>query len=159
MTERQGYTAMPEPASAQLHQPHRATTFRIPKHTRNVPDARAQIRKVLADWGIPGDLSLDVALVATELVTNAVRHCQVAFALVEVSLSLRDDHLLLEVSDPDKERVPARRSADQQDEDGRGLAVVAALAEQWGYDLRRFTKRGWATFPMPEGPPTSHQEP
>ncbi|MGW3647929.1 ATP-binding protein [Streptomyces sp. NPDC000878] len=129
------------------------TTFRIPKHPRNVPEARAQVRKALADWGLPPELAADVALVATEFVTNSVRHCEVTFSLVEVTLSLQGTQLLLEVSDPDKEKTPAPRTAGQQDEDGRGLAVIAALAGQWGYDLRRYTKCAWATFPLPEVAP------
>ncbi|MGW3644582.1 ATP-binding protein [Streptomyces sp. NPDC000878] len=143
---------MHEPTSPQP-QPAQATTFRIPKHPRNVPEARAQVRKALADWGLPTDLAADVALVATEFVTNSVRHCEVTFSLVEISLTLQDDQLLLEVSDPDKEKLPTPRTAGQQDEDGRGLAVIAALAMHWGYDLRRFTKCTWATFPLPEVAP------
>ncbi|NEC91269.1 ATP-binding protein [Streptomyces sp. SID12501] len=95
---------MPEPTSPQ---PRQAITFRIPKHPRNVPDARTQVRKALADWGLPAELAADIALVATEFVTNSVRHCEVTFSLVEVSLTLHGDYLLLEVSDPDKEKTPA----------------------------------------------------
>lgn len=141
---------MPEPTSLQ---PRQTATFRIPKHPRNVPEARAQVRKALADWGVPTDLAADVALVASEFVTNSVRHCEVTFALVEVSLSLEDGQLRLEVSDPDKEKLPAPRTAGQQDENGRGLAVISALAMHWGHDLRRFTKCAWATFPLPEVAP------
>ncbi|MBW8737571.1 MAG: ATP-binding protein [Streptomyces turgidiscabies] len=141
---------MPEPTSPQ---PHPATTFRIPKHPRNVPDARTQACKALADWGLPIGLAADIALVATEFVTNSVRHCEVTFSLVEVTLTLHGDHLLLEVSDPDKEKLPTPRPAGQQDEDGRGLAVIAALSTRWGCDLRRFTKCSWATFPLPEVAP------
>ncbi|WP_330289859.1 ATP-binding protein [Streptomyces sp. NBC_00576] len=145
---------MPEPTSLQPRpESHQATTFRLPKHPRNVPDARAQVRKALADWGLPTELATDVALVATEFVSNSVRHCEVTFALIEVTLTLQSDQLLLEVSDPDKERLPAPRAAGQQDEDGRGLAVIAALTSQWGCDLRRFTKCSWATFPLPEVAP------
>lgn len=136
-----------------MPEPHQATTFRLPKHPRNVPDARAQVRKTLADWGLPTDLAADVALVATEFVSNSVRHCGVTFSLIEVTLTLQSDRLLLEVSDPDKEKLPAPRAAGQHDENGRGLAVIAALAGQWGCDLRRFTKCSWATFPLPEVAP------
>ena len=136
-----------------MPEPQETTTFRIPKHPRNVPDARAQVRKVLADWGLPTELAADVTLVTSEFVSNSVRHCEVTFALVEVTLSLHSRQLLLEVSDPDKEKVPAPRAASQQDEDGRGLAVIAALAGRWGCDLRRFTKCSWATFPLPEVAP------
>ncbi|MFF3378034.1 hypothetical protein ACFYXF_34425 [Streptomyces sp. NPDC002680] len=74
---------------------------------------------------------------------------EVTFSLVEVTLTLQGTQLLLEVSDPDKEKTPAPRTAGQHDEDGRGLAVIAALTNQWGYDLRRYTKCAWATFPLP----------
>ncbi|GAA3868635.1 hypothetical protein GCM10023084_22270 [Streptomyces lacrimifluminis] len=145
---------MPEPTSPQPHpEPRQKATFRIPKHPRNVPEARAQVRKTLADWGVPTELAADVALVATEFVTNSVRHCEVTFSLVEVTLTLHTGQLLLEVSDPDKEKTPAPRTAGQQDENGRGLAVISALAGQWGCDLRRFTKCSWATFPLPEVAP------
>ncbi len=129
------------------------TTFRIPKHPRNVPEARVQVRKVLADWGLPPDLAADIALVATEFVTNSVRHCEVTYSLVEITLTLDTTHLLLEVSDPDKEKLPAPRPAAQHDEDGRGLTVIAALTTRWGCDLRRYTKCSWATFPLPETAP------
>ncbi|MEH0424272.1 hypothetical protein [Streptomyces sp. B21-083] len=66
-----------------------------------------------------------------------------------MTLTLHTGQLLLEVSDPDKEKTPAPRAAGQHDEDGRGLAVIEALAGGWGYDLRRFTECAWATFPMP----------
>ncbi|NEC85195.1 ATP-binding protein [Streptomyces sp. SID12501] len=147
---------MPEPTSPQAQfqpEPRQTATFRIPKHPRNVPDARAQVRKVLADWGLPTELAADIALVATEFVTNSVQHCEVTFSLVEVTLTLQDTQLLLEVSDPDKEKTPAPRTSGQHDENGRGLAVISALTKQWGYELRRFTKCSWATFPLPEAAP------
>ncbi|WP_055527997.1 ATP-binding protein, partial [Streptomyces graminilatus] len=126
---------MPEPTSPQPHpEPRQSATFRIPKHPRNVPDARAQVRKALADWGLPAELAADVALVATEFVTNSVQHCEVTFSLFEVTLTLHGDQLLLEVSDPDKEKTPTPRTAGQLGESGRGLTVIAALAGQWGCD-------------------------
>ncbi|KPI01170.1 putative anti-sigma regulatory factor, serine/threonine protein kinase [Actinobacteria bacterium OK074] len=128
----------------------RSETFRLPKHKRHVPDARAQVRKILADWGVDAELAADAVTVAVEYVTNAVRHCRVTFAQIQVTLSDRDGALLVEVCDPDNVRVPARRTSGEQDEGGRGLAIVASLAEDWGYELRPLSKCVWATFPLPE---------
>jgi anti-sigma regulatory factor (Ser/Thr protein kinase) len=130
----------------------RRDTFRIPKRKRHVPEARAQVRRILKDWSLDGELAHDIATVATELVTNAVRHCRVTLAQVEVTISLRGCGLLLEVSDPDKEHVPALRTSDGQEETGgRGLLLVAGLAARWGYELRPFSKCVWAYFLIPEG--------
>src|SRR4051812_42875924 len=85
----------------------RRDTFRIPKRKRHVPEARAQVRHILKDWALDGELAHDIATVATELITNAVRHCRVTLAQVEVTISIRSCGLLLEVCDPDRERIPA----------------------------------------------------
>lgn len=129
----------------------RRDTFRIPKRKRHVPEARAQVRRILKDWAVDDELAHDVATVATELVSNAVRHCQVTLAQVEVTISIRGCGLLLEVSDPDRERIPALcADDDRQGPGGRGLILVAGLASRWGHELRPFTKCVWAYFLMPE---------
>ena len=69
----------------------RSDSFRIPKRQRHVPEARAHVRRILKDWALDGELAHDVATVATELVTNAVRHCRVTLAEVEVVVSVRGD--------------------------------------------------------------------
>ncbi|WP_200305825.1 ATP-binding protein [Streptomyces adelaidensis] len=121
----------------------RSDSFRIPKRRRHVPEARAQVRRILKDWALDGELAHDVTTVATELVTNAVVHCRVTLSEIEVVLSIRGCGLLLEVSDPDKGKVPAPRA---EDEGGRGLTLVAGLAERWGHEQRPFTKCVWAYF-------------
>ncbi|WP_405818498.1 ATP-binding protein [Streptomyces sp. NBC_01390] len=137
------------PTAVTTHQ-HR-DTFHVPKRKQSVPDARSQVRKILSDWGINGELASDVAAVSTELVSNAVQHCRVTYARIEVTLCIRGDGLLVEVSDPDRGRIPALCLGDDQGEGGRGLVLVAGLAEHWGHELRTFTKCVWATFPIPEG--------
>lgn len=67
----------------------RRDAFRIPKRRRHVPEARAEVRRVLKDWAVGGELADDIATVATELVSNAVRHCRVTLAEIEVVLSIR----------------------------------------------------------------------
>ncbi|BBC35353.1 hypothetical protein SGFS_066470 [Streptomyces graminofaciens] len=132
----------------------RRDTFRIPKRRRHVPEARAHVRRVLKDWALDGELADDIATIATELVTNAVRHCRVSHAQVEVTLSIRGCGLLLEVSDPDKDKLPASRTADgPEGGGGLGLVLVDALTERWGHELRPYSKCVWAYFLLPEAPP------
>ncbi|WP_234022187.1 ATP-binding protein [Streptomyces ipomoeae] len=98
----------------------RRDSFRIPKRRRHVPEARAAVRRILKDWALDGELADDIATVATELVTNAVRHCRVALAEVEVVVSIRGCGLLLEVSDPDKGRLPVPHTEGEPEGDGGG---------------------------------------
>jgi anti-sigma regulatory factor (Ser/Thr protein kinase) len=129
----------------------RRDSFRIPKRRRHVPEARAAVRRILKDWAVDAELADDIAIVATELVSNAVRHCRVTLAEIEVVVSIRGCGLLLEVSDPDRGRVPAARAEGVPEGDGgRGLVLVAALSERWGHDVRPFTKCVWAYFLVSE---------
>ncbi|WP_405192660.1 SpoIIE family protein phosphatase [Streptomyces anthocyanicus] len=112
------------------------------------------VRAALADWsalGLPGTeqltehLTADALVVVSELVTNAVVH---AGTDVEVGLQVEGTGtLVVEATDQHPSRAP--RSADPETphdsaEYGRGLRLVAALAEAWGITYRPGTKTVWA---------------
>ncbi|MEV5755543.1 SpoIIE family protein phosphatase [Streptomyces tendae] len=116
--------------------------------------ARAMARAALADWsalGLPGTeqltehLAADALVVVSELVTNAVVH---AGTDVEVSLRMEETGtLVVEATDQHPSRAP--RSTDPEMphdpvEYGRGLRLVAALAEAWGITYRPGIKTVWA---------------
>ncbi|MFE4060374.1 ATP-binding protein [Streptomyces sp. NPDC059096] len=123
-------------------------TFRIPKRKKHVPAVRARVRETLEKWGFE-QLAPDVELVASELVTNAVRHCRVSFAEVEVTLHVDWGDLVLEVCDPDRDRLPQLRERCSEDEEGgRGLLLVAALADGWGCRELAYGKCVWARFTL-----------
>ncbi|MGW2331179.1 ATP-binding protein [Streptomyces sp. NPDC001700] len=129
-------------------------TFKVSKRRRNVPGVRARVQKALADWGIDAALADDVTLSADELVSNAIKHCRVSYAVIEISVSTQDAWLLLEVSDPDGDRVPELRIADSEAETGRGLFMVSKLADEWGHESRGATaKCVWARFAIARGAP------
>ncbi|MGW3949582.1 ATP-binding protein [Streptomyces sp. NPDC004752] len=125
-------------------------TFHIPKRRHHVSTARQRIRKTLADWGITGELADAVVLSANELVTNSVTHCRTSYAQVEVALTLEGPVLTLEVSDPDRDRLPRPHDSGPDEESGRGLALVAGLAEDWGHRQEQHTKCVWARFTVVE---------
>ncbi|CAM5725323.1 hypothetical protein SVIOM342S_03096 [Streptomyces violaceorubidus] len=116
--------------------------------------ARTMARAALADWsalGLPGTeqltehLAADALVVVSELVTNAVVH---AGTDVEVGLRMEaTGTLVVEATDQHPSRAP--RSTDPEmphdpTEYGRGLRLVAALAEAWGITYRPGTKTVWA---------------
>ena len=92
--------------------------------------------------------SVDAAvLVVSELVTNAVR---AGAAAVQVGLDVHRSHLRLCVDD-DAAGWPHQQRADLDDTHGRGLAIVAALADGWSAEATDAGKRVWADIPFAEG--------
>lgn len=70
----------------------------------------------------------DVAMIVSELVTNAVR-AGGQTVLVQVTIAMR--RLRIEVTD-DVAGWPKLRATHPDDPTGRGLPLVAALADGWG---------------------------
>ena len=94
---------------------------------------------MLADWGLT-ELSDTVVLLTSELATNAVLHARTAFAVVvtHAHAELRVDVLDGSVVGP-RERRPSPTAAT-----GRGVGMVATLADAWGptpeLELQGFAK-------------------
>jgi Histidine kinase-like ATPase domain len=103
-------------------------------------------------WGIQlsDDLRTALELVVSELVTNTVRHGGPLQEYVTVRLLAVDDLLLLEVADTSHiHHLPERVEAADQDEGGRGLALVDVLAYQWGCYPTAEGKAVWALLGTP----------
>jgi len=104
-----------------------------------VPYARAQLRRALAlrrPAAAPEALD-DAALVLSELLTNAVTHgvrgaADAAERSIGLSVRLDAGRLTLTVRDPGSGLPYPAGDGDPEREDGRGLLIVAALAEAWG---------------------------
>lgn len=109
--------------------------------------ARQQVSRALAGWGVPEDAVDTAVLITSELLTNAIRHCDYEDPahLVLVCITDEGPELRLEVSDPS--RVPPRPGAAANDaESGRGLMLVRAAASDFGARDREPTgKTVWAT--------------
>jgi anti-sigma regulatory factor (Ser/Thr protein kinase) len=98
--------------------------------------SRAAVRAQAGRWGLAEETAETAVLLLSELVTNAVRHSRVRGRRIEVRCVLRDGLLRVEVSDAGT-GAPVARTAGADDESGRGLALVAALAADWGVRPRR----------------------
>ncbi|MCC8451643.1 ATP-binding SpoIIE family protein phosphatase [Streptomyces rochei] len=118
--------------------------WRLARDPAEVGRARAAVREQLHDWGLP-HLADTAELLVSEVVTNAVRHARAR----PVDLRLvRADTLLCEVDDDDHD-LPALRGAGPDDETGRGLRVVSALAREWGASRGRTGKTVWFELTLP----------
>lgn len=98
-----------------------------------VPSARLHTRQVVFEWGL-AQLERSTELVVAELVTNAVTASQAADRTLAVRLWLLSDkaHVLVLVHDASAQ-PPVLTRVDPRAERGRGLLLVDAFSEQWGW--------------------------
>ncbi|MEU6402241.1 ATP-binding protein [Streptomyces sp. NPDC046985] len=123
----------------------------LPRSSRSPQRARALLRHQLVEWGIGCDVSLVAELLISELVTNSLLHARVpAGREIGVRIARYDGLLRVEVSDANAAR-PELREPTAEDEHGRGLALVQALALRWGCCPRRngIGKATWAELRLP----------
>ncbi|MEV0690750.1 ATP-binding protein [Streptomyces sp. NPDC050388] len=121
--------------------------------------ARLFVSHCLDSWGHPYDSEVNetLTLVTAELCANAVQHGRVPGRDFHVRLTTEADGgsaFRVEVSDTRAERRPAVTAptdADAESESGRGLLLVAALADDWGVTDRRSGpgKTVWAVVSTP----------
>lgn len=120
--------------------------------------ARRAMRNALLAWEY-GDGVVDVAtLLASELVTNAIRHAP-GTVCVTVRFGVLGEVLAVEVYDESPVR-PARKGVAAEDESGRGLGIVEAItAEAGGRCGFKPAGRGkwvFATLKVPPVPESVH---
>ncbi|MDI3420393.1 ATP-binding protein [Streptomyces luteolus] len=97
-------------------------------------------------WGVPldADNRESLRLVASELITNAVVHSS-GHITVGLSYEPEEGRLLLVVHDGGAS-PPKRRDATADEDSGRGLALVDALAARTGWEPTERGKSVWAEF-------------
>ncbi|MCX4825178.1 SpoIIE family protein phosphatase [Streptomyces sp. NBC_01142] len=118
--------------------PDRIATWELPTDPALVSDVRAAAVRRLSQWGLD-ESAFAAELLLSELVTNAVRY---GTGPIQVRL-IHGRTLICEVHDTSS-TAPRLRHAATTDEGGRGLFLVAQLAQTWG---TRYTTDGkviWA---------------
>lgn len=111
----------------------------LPRALTSVRTARTWLEKTLVGWGVPADTVENAVLVISEITTNALVH-NAGLGDMVATAAWWHGHLRVTVSDPDLQ-VPVLDLAD--DEHGRGLLIVAALATRWGATKTRNGKVCW----------------
>jgi anti-sigma regulatory factor (Ser/Thr protein kinase) len=149
--------------------------YALPGDFSAVREARTLVQQVLGSWQAD-DISDDVALVASELVANALRHgmqleqspVRIPARVpehsvtegdgVRISLVSTGSHVICAVTDP-SQHPPLRRVADPMAGSGRGLQLVESLSLCWGWTVLDGAADGtsagvaqgksvWAMFPL-----------
>lgn len=129
----------------------------LPARYEAVKGARQFTGCTLRQWDIP-ELLDEVALVVSELVTNALRHALPCAAAageperpVRLHLMRGPSRLVCAVRDP-SEVGPVAGEAGCGEESGRGLHLVESFTDGWGWQPLVGTARGkivWAVFLLP----------
>ncbi len=118
--------------------------------------ARAFTVETLHRWGAT-DRCEDIVLVVSEMLTNALRHARrrpvhtrpggtQRRPAIRLGLYNPGPWVLCAVSDPSR-AVPVSRTHRSLDETGRGLQIISALSDEWGYTIPdEAGKVVWAMF-------------
>ncbi|MDK1474558.1 ATP-binding protein [Streptomyces sp. 549] len=140
---------------------HQHACVTLPSTPASVPEARRYVTGVLAEWGPGADPATvdSVRLIVSELATNAVQHTRGQSPTFTVDVHLeRDERLCVGVTDSHP-RWPRRLPAAVQQDNGRGLSIIRALAVESGGRLSVVpTEEGgktvWIALPWQAPAPT-----
>lgn len=149
-----GHSERVRPSADELAQSIR--TLALPPEPASSKLARRFVVSALDEWG-HGEIGDDAAVCTAELATNAILHSRDGFT-VAVRRSLRGARIDLLDNRPDRLPVTVPDSLDPlaTGTTGRGLKMIAALAERWGYFTTDVAKTVWVELSTagPIGGPT-----
>ncbi len=106
-------------------------------------EARSLVAEQLEKWQLP-DLVPTTQLLASELVTNAIRYTEGSVTL----RLIRESVLVCEVADSSP-ALPRLRLAARDEERGRGLQIVSRISQRWGSRRTADGKVVWCEQPTP----------
>jgi hypothetical protein len=149
----------PEPAAVGWACPPRMATRALGAQAGSVRAARDFTVATLRRWGTAHS-SQDIAIVVSEMVTNALRHALPGPGgarprrPVRLGLLHQGPWVLCAVADP-SEAVPVPRTLGSLAEAGRGLQMICAFSDLWGYTTPgEAGKVVWAMFTARHAPPS-----
>lgn len=113
----------------------------------SVRDGRHFVRDTLVEWDL-ARLVEDAELGTSELVANAVRYAQTE-VLIRVSAGTELTIAVVD-ADPALHRPLYGTPDDLLAESGRGLRIIAAVADDWGIEARLGGKSVWFSLTLPD---------
>jgi anti-sigma regulatory factor (Ser/Thr protein kinase) len=141
-----GWRTALDPADERLAGLPGIATRTISPDAGSVRAAREFTVATVRRWGA-AERCYDIAVVVSELLTNALQHARPR--RIQLGLLHQGSRLLCAVADPGR-AIPVPKAPSSLAECGRGLQMVAALCDQWGYSTPNDTgKVVWAMFAPP----------
>ena len=154
------WRSSPDPARRGWACPSRIATRALSAQAGSVRAARYSTVATLRRWGTAHS-SQDIAIVVSEMVTNALRHALPGPGdtgprrpPVRLGLLQQGPWVLCAVADPGT-AVPVPRTPGSLAEAGRGLQMICAFSDLWGYTTPSDAgKVVWAMFTARHAPPS-----
>ena len=106
---------------------------------------RRRLRQLLGLWKVGDQVLEDTLVVVEELIANVIDHAGTPFRL---SVRYRRSEVQIRVRDGSA-RLPRAGSLDPAALRGRGLRLVQALSQRWGWESEENGKTVWATLAVP----------
>lgn len=107
----------------------------LPFVVDSVPRARRLVTSTLEASAVPAETIADVALVLTELATNAVTHGAASpDDTFDIGWAITDRHIRISVHDSGRPANLSPRPLTDDRLGGRGLAIVELLADWWNVE-------------------------
>jgi len=154
----------PDPALTGWACPPRIATRALGAQAGSVRAARDFTVATLRRWGTAHS-SQDIAIVVSEMVTNALRHALPGPGdagpprPIRLGLLQQGPWVLCAVADPGT-AVPVPRAPGSLDETGRGLQMICAFSDLWGCTTpSQAGKVVWALFYPRQAPPSPARYP
>jgi anti-sigma regulatory factor (Ser/Thr protein kinase) len=154
-----GWPPSPDPAATGRTCRPPIATLTLDADAGSVRAARDFTVAILRRWGM-AERSPDIAIVVSELMTNALRYALPASGdtrprrPIRLGLLQPGPCVLCAVADPGK-AAPALRTPGSLAETGRGLHIICALSDQWGCTTPNDAgKVVWALFRPRLTPPS-----
>lgn len=123
----------------------RSAALPLPREMSSARTARRFVERAALAWGAGGSQDT-LALLATELVANAVRHGD---GDIDITVRVNEGSVRVEVRDASAGEIEVGDLISDK-EHGRGLALVDALAEAWGVEPTLDGKSVWFEVPLEE---------
>jgi hypothetical protein len=114
-----------------------------------VPKAVPKLRRAVR--GHLGVACLEVQLCVSELMGNVIRHVGEGTPVRVRVARVEGGGVRVEVTDPDPRVLPVLLHATGDDESGRGLVLLDAVARRWGVEQGAATKTVWCEVEVEAG--------
>jgi anti-sigma regulatory factor (Ser/Thr protein kinase) len=140
--------------STQTAEAERMWCVVVPHHAEGARRARHRLAASLVGV-MPAMTLADAVAVTAELVGNSVRHASpLPGGVVRVAWRLLPGGIEIRVTDGGAPTPPTERQVGSESPDGRGLAIVSALADGWGVDQDGLGQCVWARMTTPTANPS-----